>query len=173
METWLKLREGKVDNGRRKLLRRTFRMPDGRLEDYDIKLEPQVVTILALTAEQNVVIARQFRPGPEQVLLELPGGAVDPGEAPEDAARRELLEETGYSGVLHLVCASLDDAYSTLLRFNFVATDCQRTTAQHLEQNEYIEVVEMPLAEFRQHLRSAQLTDIETGYLGLDYLGLL
>jgi ADP-ribose pyrophosphatase len=173
MENWQKLQEENISTGRRQLLRRTFRMPDGRVEEFDIKLEPQVVGILALTPEQRFLIARQFRPGPERLLEELPGGAIEPGETPEEAAARELLEETGYSGDLHLVGASLDDAYSTLLRFNFVATGCKRSSDQRLEQNEFIEVAEMPLVEFRQHLRGGQLTDIETGYLGLDYLGLL
>jgi len=170
---WLKLNEQLLQLGNRRVLRCTYRMPDGRVEDYDIKYEPMVVSILALTGEQRVILARQFRPGPGQVLLELPGGGIEPGETPETAARRELMEETGYAGEIHLVSTSLDCAYSTLKRYNFTATNCQQVSVQQLEQNEFIDVLEMPLEEFRQHLRCGQLTDIETGYLGLDYLGLL
>ena len=141
--------------------------------DFDIKQEGPVVCILALTKDNNVILAKQFRPGPEKVLLELPGGAVDPGETPEQSAKREFLEETGYTGNFQFVGTSLDCAYSTMIRYNFVATDCYRKREQNLEDNEFAEVIEMPLADFRKHLRSGQLTDIETGYLGLDYLKLL
>ena len=100
-------------------------------------------------------------------------GGVDAGETPEEAAKREFLEETGYTGDFQFVGTSLGDAYSTLIRHNFVATNCYRKQEQNLENNEFIEVVEMPLADFKDHLRGGQLTDITTGYLGLDYLKLL
>jgi ADP-ribose pyrophosphatase len=54
------------------------------------------VAILATTARNDLVVVRQFRPAVEAHTLELPSGTVDSGEAPEVAARRELLEETGY-----------------------------------------------------------------------------
>lgn len=56
------------------------------------------VNVIALTADQRVVLIRQFRPGVERVCLEIPGGMIEPGEAPCTAAARELAEETGYTG---------------------------------------------------------------------------
>ena len=173
IEPWIKLHETILETGHRKLLRRVFRMPDGEESVYDIKVEPQVVCILALTPEQQVILACQFRPGPEQILLELPGGCIEAGETPRQAAERELLEETGYRGTIQFVSTSLDDAYTTLVRLNFVATDCQKLQEPQTGAGEFTAVVSMPIADFRQHLRRGQLTDIETGYLGLDYLGLL
>ena len=173
MYPWSKLNEETLETGHRKLLRRTFQMPDGAVGVYDIKLEPQVVCILALTADQQVILARQFRPGPEQILLELPGGCVEIGETPLLGAERELLEETGYLGNLQFVGTSLDDAYTTLVRHNFVATGCHKVDEPQTGAGEFTQAVTMSLADFRQHLRRGQLTDIETGYLGLDYLGLL
>jgi ADP-ribose pyrophosphatase len=132
-----------------------------------------VVTILPLTPQREVVLVRQFRPGPEALLCELPGGIVDGGEAPADAARRELLEETGYEGDLHAVGESLEDAYSTLLRHNFVALDCRKTQEIAPDERPFLDVLLLPLADFRDHLRSGRLTDVETGYLCLDFLDLL
>jgi 8-oxo-dGTP pyrophosphatase MutT (NUDIX family) len=56
------------------------------------------VNVIALTADQRVVLIRQFRPGVERVCLEIPGGMIEPGEDPCTAAARELAEETGYTG---------------------------------------------------------------------------
>jgi ADP-ribose pyrophosphatase len=65
---------------------------------------------------------KQYRPGPDEILLELPGGCISEEELPEIAARRELLEETGYSGDFQFVGTSFDCAYSTMIRYNFAAT---------------------------------------------------
>lgn len=62
---------------------------------YSLRL-PDYVGVVALTENNEVVTVRQYRPAIEQYTIELPAGIVDPGEAPEETARRELLEETGY-----------------------------------------------------------------------------
>jgi ADP-ribose pyrophosphatase len=54
------------------------------------------VHVLAITRDQTFVLVRQFRPAIEMFTLELPGGHVDDGETPEQSARKELLEETGF-----------------------------------------------------------------------------
>ena len=55
-----------------------------------------------------------------------------------------------------------------MIRYNFVATNCKKIKEAEPENTEFIQVVEMPLSEFRQHLRNGQLSDIECGYQGLD-----
>ncbi len=170
---WKKIEETPLRAGYRRLLTKLFQLPDGRIEEFTIKEEGSAVCILALTPDQRVILAKQFRPGPEKVLLELPGGGVEAGESPKAAARRELLEETGYEGELRFICEPLDDAYSTTRRSVFVATNCIKIQEPQLDENEFIEVITLSLPEFRDHLRSGQLTDIEVGYLGLDALGLL
>ncbi len=62
---------------------------------YSLRM-PDYVSVIALTAEQQVVLVRQYRPAVERYTLELPSGHVEADETPEQSARRELAEETGY-----------------------------------------------------------------------------
>ena len=75
------------------LLAKTMR--EGEAPYYSLRL-PDYVSVVAFTHDGRVVIVRQYRPAVEHHTLELPSGLVDPGETPEETARRELLEETGY-----------------------------------------------------------------------------
>src|SRR5688572_15587277 len=70
---------------------------------YSLKL-PDYVTILAYTAQDEIVLVRQFRPAIETSILELPSGLVDGTDGPEATARRELEEETGFKAgeMVHL-----------------------------------------------------------------------
>ena len=173
IKPWKKIKEKPFTAGFRKLIKKTFQLPDNKTADFDIKHEGPVVCVLALTKNNQVVLTKQFRPGPEKILLELPGGVIDKNETPKQAAKREFLEETGYTGDFKFVGKSWDCAYSTMLRYNFIATNCHKIQEQKLDATEFIETVEVPLEDFKKHLRNGQLTDIESGYLGLDHLKLL
>jgi ADP-ribose pyrophosphatase len=168
---WRKLGERVVYERFRRVISRTFELPGGETSDFEVLEGPDTVAVLALTDDDQVVLVREFRPGPEEVVLELPGGLVDEGLSPSEAARRELLEETGYEGTLVEVATLLDDAYSTWMKHAFVASDCRKVAEP--AEGELTEPVLLSLPEFREHLRSGRLTDVDVGYRALDHLGLL
>ncbi|MBS1854024.1 MAG: NUDIX hydrolase [Acidobacteria bacterium] len=70
-------------------------MREGEAPYYSLRL-PDYSVAIALTPEEKVLVVKQYRPALERYTLELPSGLVDPGETPAQAAKRELLEETGY-----------------------------------------------------------------------------
>lgn len=176
VEPWDLLGERTRTEGWVPVATRTYRMPDGSVSDWDIHVAPfTTVAVLALTDAGEVVLARQFRPGPGEILLDLPGGIVDEGEALLDAAARELREETGYS------CASLEPAgwawafgSSTWRRHVVVARGCRPGhEVTSWGGDEYCEPVVVSVEALREAARSGQTTDVDLIYLALDVSGLL
>lgn len=174
IKKWKEISRKKVfEKFGRKIEKVVYKMPDGKASDFYIKTEGVPVCVLALTKDKKVILAKQYRPGPDEILLELPGGKMEVGETPKKAAERELLEETGFRGKVKLVALAYDCAYSTIIRYCFVATDCKKVSEPKNSANEFTEVELIPLSKFRTLLRSGKMTDIEVGYLGLDSLNLL
>jgi ADP-ribose pyrophosphatase len=171
VEPWTKLEEELVYARYRRVVNKRFRLPGGELVDYEIKDEDDMVAVLALTPEREVVLVRQFRPGPEAVLLELPAGVVERGDDPADTAAAELLEETGYAGRIEAAGTMLEEGYSNRTKYVFVAHGCRRQGQP--EDPRLTEPVLVSLEELRSHLRGGRMADVDAGYLALDHLGML
>ena len=108
--------------------RTTARSPlTGRMHDFYRIDSSDWVNVVPLTADDEVVMVRQFRHGARAVTLEIPGGMVDPGEAPAEAAARELLEETGYRAgrVVPLGGVNPNPALFGNRVHTFLATGCE------------------------------------------------
>lgn len=165
--------ESKGRIGRRAVLAKTFRMPDGTEAVFTITGDAshRAVACVALTPRQTVVLAEQYRPGPERVMAELPGGGVDPGESPADAAARELAEETGYvPAELVYLGEAFYDAYTGGSRNYFLATGCERRREQELDSAEFITVREVALAELVTVAMTGGMTDVGGVLLAMPHL---
>jgi ADP-ribose pyrophosphatase len=174
IQEWKELsREMAFQKYSRKIEKVMFQLPNGKESDFYIKKEGPAVAVLAITKNNEVVLVRQFRPGPKTILNELPGGYIDQKETPEEAGLRELKEETGYLGKAQLVTTALDCAYSTMERSCVVVTECDKVSEPTPDENEFVETILLSLEDFRALLKSGKMTDIEIGYIGLDFLGLL
>ena len=172
-KAWKPLGERPGGSGYLPITTRRYQLPDGNETDWDIFGPERSVATLALTPLRQVVLARQFRPGPGLLLNEMPGGVVEDGEDPLEAAARELCEETGYAGRCELAGETWLAAGSRTRRFSVVTLDAETVGNPKTDPGEFCETVLVPLETFRQQLRAGQLTDADLGYLALDHLNLL
>jgi len=117
------------------------------------------INVIALTPDAQVVLIRQFRVGSNSVCLEIPGGMVDPGETPVEAAARELAEETGYTAAewQPLGRVSPNPAIMTNHLYTFLARDAVQTQPQRLEGSEVITVETATLAECHAAIRDGRI----------------
>jgi len=173
VQAWKKISEEPYKIDFIKISRTKFELPNGEIIDRDILATKATVCTLPITKDNKVILAKQFRPGPNKILTELPGGYLEKKDTPEQSARRELLEETGYDGDMRFVQKSWASGSAKRIKYHFVAVNCEKVQKQNLDKHEYIDVVEMPLDEFKKHLESGELTDSETGYRGLLFLNLI
>lgn len=147
-----------------RVYRDRVRLPNGAESLREYITHPGAVTILALLDNGKLLLERQFRYPVGQVFLELPAGKVDSGETPIEAARRELLEETGCVaenwqrlGIMH-PCIGYSDERIDI----FLARQVRRVAAQKLDQNEFLEVVERSPKELATAIRNGDVTDGKT-----------
>jgi 8-oxo-dGTP pyrophosphatase MutT (NUDIX family) len=132
-----------------------YRLPDGKTVDQYFVVElPPCVVAMALNAKGDLLLVKQYRYPVDEVLLELPGGFIDGDELPEQAVRRELLEETGYAfkEIRFLGSAAANPGVLNNLTHFFLAMGGERIQDQHLDPNESIQVEIMPMSAARQLL---------------------
>lgn len=140
--TWL-LRSGFMD-----VRRDRCRKPDGsRSRDYFALDLKDFCEVVAVTSRLEILLVREYKHGARAVMRTLPAGFIEPGETPEQGARRELLEETGYSApaFMYLGTFLLVPDLSSSRGHVFLARDAGAQAAPHPDEDEEIEVETVPL----------------------------
>lgn len=144
-------------------VRDTVQLPDGGTATREYILHPGAVAIIPVLDDGRLVLERQYRHAVGRVMIEFPAGKLDAGEDRLECARRELLEETGYSarewahaGELHPVIS-----YST----EFIDIWFARGLTlgeRRLDEGEFLDVFTATLEELQEWCRTGQVTDAKT-----------
>jgi ADP-ribose pyrophosphatase len=113
--------------------------------EREIVRHPGAAVLLPVTSDRRVIFIRQFRYAAGETLLEVPAGTIDPGETPEETARRELVEETGYhSSRLEKLAEFFPSPGILAERMHlFLATELQKHEASP-DEDESLQIVELP-----------------------------
>lgn len=139
------------------------RLPDGKIATREYVVHPGAVVMIPVRRDGRLVVERQFRYPLQRVFVEFPAGKLDPGEDALDTARRELLEETGYTatnwtrlGVIHPVIS-----YSTEAIEMYIAEGLSHAGAR-LDAGEFLEIVDLGMDEMLALLDAGEITDAKT-----------
>ena len=147
-----------------KVHRDTVRLPNGATSSREYLEHPGAVMIIPVFDNGDVLIARQFRYPMHTVFVEFPAGKKDAGEAPIDTAKRELLEETGYTAEHYSHITDIHNAlaYCDEVIHFYVAEGLHDSGQQHLDDNEFVQVMRVPLTELMNWVRQGWVPDVKT-----------
>jgi ADP-ribose pyrophosphatase len=141
----------------------TVQTADGRQTTREIVEHADCVAVVAVDADDNVLLVNQFRKPVERELLEIPAGGIDAGEDAETAVRRELQEEIGYlpQRIERLGGFYSAPGYATEYLYLYLATDL--TPSQlYAEDTESIEVVRVPIKQVPDLINSGRICDAKS-----------
>jgi len=147
-----------------KVQRDLVRLPDGSQGTREYIRNPGAVAIAPVFDDGRVLLERQFRYPHRRVFIELPAGKLEPGEPHLDTAKRELLEETGYSaaqwtrlGVIHTAIAYTDEAIEL-----FLAKKLKNEGKPRLDAGEFVETIALSFDAAIEMVRDGRITDAKS-----------
>jgi ADP-ribose pyrophosphatase len=140
------------------------RLPSGVEAEREVVRHKGAVVVLPLHENGRIELVRQYRYPPDEILLELPAGKLDPGEEPRECAMRELAEETGWrAGEIHeLGSFFTTPGFSDEVLHAFVATGLEPAPDVAPDPDEAIEIVTMTVDEALEACRDGTIRDGKT-----------
>lgn len=145
------------------LRRDRVQLPDGREAAREYVVHPGAVMVVAILPDGQLVLERQYRYPVRQTMIEFPAGKLDAGEGGLACARRELLEETGYTakrwakaGIMHPVIGYANEIIEIWFAHDLTLGE------RHLDEGEFLDVFTAPLEQLEDWVRDGRITDVKT-----------
>ena len=141
----------------------TVQMADGRQTTREIVEHSDCIAVVAIDADNNALLVKQFRKPVEKELLEIPAGGINPGEDPEAAVQRELREETGYlpQKLERLGGFYSAPGYCSEYLYLYLATDLIPSQL-FAEDTEEISLVRVPMVQILSLIASGSICDAKS-----------
>lgn len=145
------------------VLRDTVKLPDGNHAIREYIKHPGGVAIIAITADNELVLEYQYRHPVEQIMLEIPAGKIDHQEHTLLAAKRELREETGYTSDNWIELGSClpSIGYSSEQIVYYIAHNCKAGESS-LDEGEFVDTITMNIDECFNLAYKGKITDGKT-----------
>ena len=138
-------------------------LPDGNPAERDVVRHPGAVAVVALTGDGRICLVRQYRAALDRVTVEIPAGKLSPGEDPLECAKRELLEETGYTAgrIAYLTTIATTPGFTDELIHIYMATDLVFSAADP-DDDEFLAVDLVDLSELVDAVLDGRIEDAKT-----------
>lgn len=156
-------------------------LPNGKiLDDYFLYEEGDVAMVVPVTEKGEFVLVKQYKHASDDIMIEFPAGYVDEGEKPQEAAIRELKEETGYSGNEITPLTQLINAPTKVVSniYIYLALNVKQThdPRRNQDENEEIELLILPFKKVQEMIRRGKIkvsATVAAFYLVSEKLGLV
>ncbi len=148
----------------------TVRLPDGKTATREYILHPGAVVVIPVLDNGDLILERQHRYPLHRDFVELPAGKIDPGEEPLSCARRELLEESGYTAreweyvTTVYPCIGYADE-----RLVYYLARGLAYSSHAPDEDEFLEIFQLPFAQAMEMVRSGEICEVKT-VIGLFWL---
>ena len=146
-----------------RLVNENYTLDNGVTSDMDFIQHPGAAAMVPMLNNADVVLIKQYRHAIRQFIWEIPAATLDPGESPIACARRELIEETGYSatdwhqlGTITPLPGCSDERIHI-----FLASDL-KPAEQHLDDDEMLNVHQLDFKEALQMILTGEISDGKT-----------
>lgn len=142
-------------------------LPDGNTSKRELIKHPGAVAIIPITPEGKMVFVEQYRKTLERSVVEIPAGKLEPGENPDETAKRELEEETGYTteSLEFVTSFSTSPGFADEIVHLYLAKDLKQAENRlDGDDDEFVELIEASLQEAEAMEKEQRIWDAKTAY---------
>lgn len=142
-------------------------LPNGEGAKREIVKHPGAVGIIPITKDNKIVLVEQYRKPLEKSIIEIPAGKLEPGEAPEATAVRELEEETGYTTKnIKKICSFFTSpGFADEIMHLYITRDIEKLeNPPSPDEDEFVEILELTLEEAKKYVLEERIHDAKTNY---------